>query len=123
LNPEALKMALNGKYRDRGMRKWKPFASIPEQHIGLKRVFNQLDMVEKPLISSEQAENINHLLNEALHYEKPVYITYYTRGKCVAERVLIKQVDTIQNLLFFVEQEQQHKKYISLNNLLDISFR
>jgi len=123
LNPEALRMALNGEYRDRGMTKWKPFASIPEQHIGLKRVFNQLDMVEKPLLSSEQVENIDSVLKEALYYEKTVYITYYARGKCVKEPVLIKQIDTLQSLLFFVDQEQRHKKYISLNNLLDISFR
>lgn len=122
MNPDALRMALNNEYRDRGMRKWKPFASIPEQHVGLKRVFNQLDIVEKPLISFEQAENINITLQEALHYEKKVYITYYAQGKCATERVLIKQVDTIQNLLFFVDQEQ-HKQYISLNNLLDTSFR
>ena len=122
MNPEALRMALNGEYRDRGMTKWKPFASIPEQHIGLKKVFNQLDMVEKPLISSEQAENINRLLNEALHYEKSVYITYYTQGKCATELVLIKQVDTIQNLLFFVEQKSKQKKHISLLNLIDLNF-
>lgn len=122
MNPEALRMALNGEYRDRGMTKWKPFASIPEQHIGLKRVLNQLDMVEKPLLSSEQVKNIDNVLKEALHYEKTVYITYYAQGKCVKEKVLIKQVDTIQNLLFFVEQKCNQKKYISLHNLINLSF-
>ncbi|MEH7209902.1 L,D-transpeptidase [Priestia megaterium] len=38
MNEEALERIRNGQYKDRGMVKWRAFASMPEQYIGLTKV-------------------------------------------------------------------------------------
>ncbi|MFE7083262.1 hypothetical protein [Priestia megaterium] len=44
MSEEASKRIRNGQYKDRGMMKWKDFASMPEQYIGLEKVLeNQLE--------------------------------------------------------------------------------
>lgn len=120
MNPDAYRMAINGEYRDRGMRKWRAFASIPEQYAGLREVFNDLNTVEKPLLSSEQMESINNVLVHALERKKIASIVYYAKGSCITEKVILQRVDEIQNRLFFVEQKRYERKYIVLTNLVNM---
>jgi len=120
MNPDAYRMAINGEYRDRGMRKWRAFASIPEQYTGLKTVFNDLNYEEKPLLSSEQMEIMNDVLIHALQSKKSVYMVYYAKGRCVTEKVKIQHVDNIQSHLFFIEQKNYQKKCVSLTNLVNL---
>ena len=47
---------------DRGMKKWAPYASLIEQKDYLNRMRKSKERVSKPLLSAEQAEEINDLL-------------------------------------------------------------
>ena len=47
---------------DRGMKKWAPYASLIEQKDYLYRMRKNRERMSKPLLSSEQAEEINELL-------------------------------------------------------------
>jgi len=38
---------------------WRPFASVPEQYIGLQEVINKQLEVPQPLLTEEQMEQIN----------------------------------------------------------------
>ncbi|PFP32608.1 hypothetical protein COK03_27555, partial [Priestia megaterium] len=51
----------------RGMKKWRPFATMPEQYIGLKEMINKQAEVAQPVLTEEQMEQINFTLIEALH--------------------------------------------------------
>ena len=76
----------------RGMKKWRPFASMPEQYIGLQEVINKQLEVAQPLLTEEQMEQINFTLIEALYTNKQVYLTYYKKG-------FIQFVDSLGNYL------------------------
>ncbi|MCU7710242.1 YolD-like family protein [Priestia sp. JV24] len=41
------------------MQKWRPFATMPEQYIGLKEVINRQVEVAQPVLTEEQMEQIN----------------------------------------------------------------
>ncbi|MEH7367494.1 YolD-like family protein, partial [Priestia megaterium] len=62
------------------MKKWRPFASMPEQYIGLQEVINKQLEVAQPILTEEQTEQINFTLIEALYTNKQVYLTYYKKG-------------------------------------------
>ncbi|MDH2449503.1 YolD-like family protein (plasmid) [Priestia megaterium] len=74
------------------MKKWRPFASMPEQYIGLQEVINKQLEVAQPLLTEEQTEQINFTLIEALYTNKQVYLTYYKKG-------FIQFVDSLGNYL------------------------
>jgi len=77
---------------DDNMKKWRPFASMPEQYIGLQEVINKQLEVAQPLLTEEQTEQINFTLIEALYTNKQVYLTYYKKG-------FIQFVDSLGNYL------------------------
>ncbi|MED4298838.1 YolD-like family protein [Priestia megaterium] len=52
---------------NRGMKKYRPFASLPEQYIGLQEVINKQLEVPPPLLTEEQMQQINFTLIESLH--------------------------------------------------------
>ncbi|WP_253202783.1 YolD-like family protein [Priestia aryabhattai] len=54
----------------RGMKKWPPFATMPEQYIVLQEAINKQLEVPQPLLTEEQREQINFNLIEALYSNK-----------------------------------------------------
>ncbi|WP_407728526.1 YolD-like family protein (plasmid) [Priestia megaterium] len=104
----------------RGMKKWRPFATMPEQYIGLKEMINKQAEVAQPVLTEEQMEQMNFTLIEALHSNKQVYLTYYKKGQCMTEKGLIQFVDSLGNLFVFIDEEFELKNKMSLSELIDV---
>lgn len=75
------------------MVKWRAFASMPEQYIGLTKVLEDKLEVEQPLLSANQIEQINQTLSEAIHNQKEVYLTYYKQGHYITETWRIEHIN------------------------------
>ncbi|WP_240702353.1 YolD-like family protein [Priestia megaterium] len=56
----------------RGMKKWRPFATMSEPYIGLKEIINRQVEVAQPVLIGEQMEQMNFTLMEALNTNKQV---------------------------------------------------
>jgi len=67
---------------DRGMKKWAPYASLIEQKDYLNRMRKNKERVSKPLLSAEQAEEINDLL---LHCRDEALIFRYFKDGFIYE--------------------------------------
>ncbi|MEH7266228.1 YolD-like family protein [Priestia megaterium] len=100
------------------MKKWRPFASMPEQYIGLQEVINKQLEVAQPLLTEEQTEQINFTLIEALYTNKQVYLTYYKKGQCITEKGFIQSVDSLGNLFVFIEEVFELKNKMRLSELI-----
>ena len=75
---------------DRGMKKWNPYASLPEHMPAVKNTQQNRYKVNKPLISSEEADEINyHLVNYA---GEEVIITYYENNEIHEISTTIKKI-------------------------------
>jgi len=64
--------------RDRGIIKWAPFKSMPEQWSGLKKMYEDDKKVAKPILDEYQLEEINNFLLESL---KMTYLYYSSYSK------------------------------------------
>ncbi|QSX24155.1 YolD-like family protein [Priestia megaterium] len=104
------------------MKKWRPFASMPEQHIGLQEVINKQLEVPQPLLTEEQMEQINFILNEALHTNKQVYLTYYKNGQRITETGFIQFVDSLGDLFIYIDEVFELKNKMRLSELIDVRF-
>ncbi|PFW51749.1 YolD-like family protein, partial [Priestia megaterium] len=79
------------------MKKWRSFATLPEQYIGLQEIIDKQVEVTQPVLTEEQMEQIkqiNFILIEALHTNKQVYLTYYKQGQYITETGFIQFVDS-----------------------------
>jgi hypothetical protein len=106
----------------RGMKKWRPFATMPEQYIGLQEVINKQLELPKPVLTEEQMEQINFTLIEALHTNKQVYLTYYKKGQSITEKGFIQFVDSLGNLFVFIDEVFELKNKMRLSELIDVRF-
>ena len=79
--------------KDRGMKKWAPYKSLNEQWDTLDKLEKE-EYVEKPKISSEEAEEINDKLVNYQGEELTLY--YYKRGKIYKEKSTIKKIDAFE---------------------------
>ena len=106
----------------RGMKKWRPFATMPEQYIELKEMINKQAEIAQPVLTEEQMEQMNFTLIEALHTNKQVYLTYYKKGQCITEKGLIQFVDSLGNLFVFIDEVFELKNKMRLSELIDVCF-
>ncbi|MED4116006.1 YolD-like family protein [Priestia megaterium] len=105
---------------DRGMKRWRPFASMPEQYTRLQEVINKQAEVPQPLLTEEQMEQINFTLIEALHTNKQVYLTYYKNGQSITDTEFIQFVDSLGDLFIFIDEVFELKNKMKLSELIDV---
>jgi hypothetical protein len=119
---EAIKLKEDRNMEHRGKKKWRPFATMPEQYIGLQEVINKQVEVAQPLLTEEQMEQINFILIEALHTNKQVYLTYYKNGQRITETGFIQFVDFLGYLFIFIDEVFELKNKMRLSELIDVRF-
>ncbi len=108
--------------QNRGMKKWRPFATMPEQYRGLQEMIKKQAEVPQPFLTEDQMEQINFILIEALHTNKQVYLTYYKRGQCIIETGFIQFIDSQGKLIVFIDDAFELKNKMRLNVLIDVRF-
>lgn len=79
--------------RGRGMVKWNPFASMPEQYRGIHRMFEEQYKVPKPYLTQDAKERIEGALLQSLHEEKEVLIAYHSDGFIHDEYITVINID------------------------------
>ncbi|PFY95236.1 YolD-like family protein [Bacillus wiedmannii] len=68
------------KLKGRGMVKWLPFASMPEQHETIRGMINDLNKVSKPIVSEDMKEQIERSLIHSMQSKEEISISYYRDG-------------------------------------------
>lgn len=81
----------------RGMKKWAPYASLIEQSTCLEKMRYEKNKIEKPKISSEEAEEINAIL--CSYNKDEVIITYFYDGYIYKLTTIIKRIDILNKTL------------------------
>jgi hypothetical protein len=69
---------MNGS--ERGMVKWSPYQSLVEQATSLAKMRHRKNKVDKPIISNEQANEINEILT---NYNHEAIIAKYWEDGCI----------------------------------------
>ncbi|WP_375346938.1 YolD-like family protein [Priestia megaterium] len=78
--------------QNRGMKKWRPFATMPEQYRGLQEMIKKQAEVPQPFLTEDQMEQINFILIEALHTNKQTSLPYILQERSMHNRDRIHSV-------------------------------
>lgn len=68
------------KLRGRGMVKWQPFASMPEQYEVIREIISDLNKVPKPIVTDDMKEQLQIGLIQSLQNKEEIHISYYRDG-------------------------------------------
>lgn len=98
---------------DRGMKKWAPYKSLQEQWEVLDHLHEKEERIERPILSNEQAEEINEKL---VNYDGQEYeFYYYKKGKILKEKSTIRKIDAFNKLIIL-----SNKVIINIKDLIGI---
>ncbi|HNX16668.1 MAG TPA: YolD-like family protein [Bacilli bacterium] len=91
---------------DRGMKKWLAYRSLVEQDSALKNNSNKRIKIEKPLVSQDEAEQINSIL---INYRgEELAISFFRDGKILNEEIVIKKIDMSERKLVLANRRVIH---------------
>ncbi|HAR4561927.1 TPA: YolD-like family protein [Staphylococcus aureus] len=104
----------------RGMIKWAPFATLPEQFETIQQYIIDQNKITRPVLSYDQLAELNIRLHEALQYAQPVEVKFYNNGFVDSVRLTIYRIDAINYEIDGYVYNQQQRQKISIFDILDI---
>ncbi|EOB7035638.1 YolD-like family protein [Staphylococcus aureus] len=104
----------------RGMIKWAPFATLPEQFETIQQYIIDQNKITRPVLSDDQLAELNIRLHEALQYAQPVKVKFYNNGFVDSVRLTIYRIDAINYEIDGYVYNQQQRQKISIFDILDI---
>lgn len=104
----------------RGMIKWAPFATLPEQFETIQQYIIDQNKITRPVVSDDQLAELNIRLHEALQYAQPVEVKFYNNGFVDSVRLTIYRIDAINYEIDGYVYNQQQRQKISIFDILDI---
>ncbi|CAC8225479.1 YolD-like family protein [Staphylococcus aureus] len=104
----------------RGMIKWAPFATLPEQFETIQQYIIDQNKITRPVLSDDQLAALNIRLHEALQYAQPVEVKFYNNGFVDSVRLTIYRIDAINYEIDGYVYNQQQRQKISIFDILDI---
>ncbi|WP_129692238.1 YolD-like family protein [Gottfriedia acidiceleris] len=88
----------------RGIIKWQPFVSIPQQFKGIAEIIDNQKKVAHPILNDDEQERINYILVEAVERKNDVSLIYWDKGCIETEIGKIKKVDRLNATVIFVDK-------------------
>ncbi|MCU4843723.1 YolD-like family protein [Bacillus cereus] len=82
----------------RGIVKWQPFDRMPEQFEGISRLLEKQYKIPKPYLTDEAKERIERALQESLHQQKEIFISYYQNGFIHEEYITVISIDAYKKI-------------------------
>ncbi|HDC9340462.1 TPA: YolD-like family protein [Staphylococcus aureus] len=104
----------------RGIIKWAPFATLPEQFETIQQYIIDQNKITRPVLSDDQLAELNIRLHEALQYAQPVEVKFYNNGFVDSVRLTIYRIDAINYEIDGYVYNQQQRQKISIFDILDI---
>ena len=104
----------------RGMIKWAPFATMPEQFENVRKMQEDQVKISRPELSDDRLEEIDRTLKNALVLKRQVRIEYYYDGCRFSVDMKIISVDVWSMMVVGQKNDDEEMVFISFIDILDI---
>ena len=104
--------------KDRGMIKWRPFASLPEHMELIEKKNNNRKMMPKPRKSNDKLEEMNELVEKSIENSTKLVLILYLNDIKLKREVIPLSFDYENKLL--IVKENNKKSRIKINDIIDI---
>lgn len=93
----------------RGMIKWQPFASVPQQYEIINEHIKNQDKVDKPVLDDLALRDLNDVLAHKLFYHPPAIIKYWDNGYYKLIECEVNKFDSEKNVLEVIKDDEKVK--------------
>ncbi|KAA0766383.1 YolD-like family protein [Bacillus sp. SH5-2] len=105
--------------KGRGMVKWTPFASMPEQFAGIREIIKENAKVPRPIVTKDAQERIENRLLISLLGEEELLITYYEDGYILTNYFTIVDIDPLEKVIICTDAFR-NKHTFKFINIIDV---
>lgn len=105
----------------RGMIKWAPFATMPEQFENVKNIIDSQDKITRPVLTDDRVDLLNRKMSYAMNHKLPVKIEYYYDGYRYTVDVEIIKIDQWSEVLLGRYLDSLETFFIPFMDILEIS--
>lgn len=106
--------------KGRGMIKWAPFATMPQQFADVKRQIESQSKIDRPELSEDRLQEINETLHIALEKHQDVALEYYLDGYIQSIEMTIEKIDQWAGLIIGTTTNNQQTFFISFMDIINI---
>ncbi|OJE48638.1 3-oxoacyl-ACP synthase [Bacillus luti] len=85
--------------KGRGMVKWQPFASMPEQFAVIKEMIQEQTKIPRPILTQDAKERIENKLLISYLGEEEVLLTYYKNGYLYKNYITVVSMNPINETI------------------------
>lgn len=104
--------------KGRGMVKWQPFKTMPEQYERLEQYILDQNKIERPILSEDQLNELNDTLVYKMFHDPSLTVSYYKDGYIENVEGIIHKVGDLEQCLYIHVEDELRK--ISLMDIVDI---
>ena len=105
----------------RGMIKWAPFATMPEQFENVQNLIDSQDKITRPVLTDDRVDLLNRKMSYAMNHKLPVKIEYYYDGYRYTVDVEIIKIDQWSEVLLGRYLDSLETFFIPFMDILEIS--
>ncbi len=105
----------------RGMIKWAPFATMPEQFENVQNIIDSQDKIKRPVLTDDRVDLLNRKMSYAMNHKLPVKIEYYYDGYRYTVDVEIIKIDQWSEVLLGRYLDSLETFFIPFMDILEIS--
>ncbi|MFB6728268.1 YolD-like family protein [Bacillus mobilis] len=85
--------------KGRGMVKWQPFASMPEQFVCIKDMIQEQTKISRPILTQDAKERIENKLLISYLGEEEVLLTYYKNGYLYKNYITVADINPLNKTI------------------------
>ncbi|MGV3043395.1 YolD-like family protein [Staphylococcus rostri] len=104
----------------RGIVKWAPFATLPEQFARLKQFESDQAKRDRPILSDDRLYELNYMLHLKLSKNESATFHYWYDGAIKSTHGYILSIHSQNQTLIVSNQQRTHEVIIPLNTLYAI---
>ena len=98
------------------MKKWAPYKSLIEQEKYLKKAHQDNEVIARPVISSDEAEEINEILVN--YHGEELEVSYWRNDKINTISTILVKIDPVNKKIVLPERKTIHfNELISLKRI------
>ncbi|HFK1717476.1 YolD-like family protein [Bacillus cereus] len=105
--------------KGRGMVKWQPFASMPEQFAGIRDIIKENAKLPRPIVTKDAQERIENRLLISLLGEEELLITYYEDGYILTNYYTVMDIDPLEKNVICTDAFR-NKRTFKFINIIDV---
>ncbi|MDQ0233270.1 YolD-like family protein [Metabacillus malikii] len=107
--------------KDRNMKKWAPFKSLPQQWEAVSNVFEAENKMEKPILDEYEMEAINDSLRSSLEQNQPLKFKLYNKGYMVSVPGIVSKIDPFNKQIQIIGSDG-NVMYIKFHAIVGVEY-